>query len=136
MASKPFRGKSQPQMTYIRPDIALIEYSDPGAERAHISTNTYALLNAGRMLLVDTSASALLSFVRQLSDEGFSPAALVLLHRHVVGMGDGLLDLKTEFKVPLLLHPLDATHPQALASGLRFESPIGHQVLSEFGFEA
>ena len=47
--SKPFRGISQPQMTHLRPDIVLIEYSDPGAEAAHISTNMYALLNTGRM---------------------------------------------------------------------------------------
>ena len=30
--SRPFRGMSEPQMTYLRPDIVLIEYSDPGAE--------------------------------------------------------------------------------------------------------
>jgi hypothetical protein len=86
--SKPFRGMSQPQMNHLRPDIVLIEYSDPGAEEFRLSTNTYALLNSGRMLLVDTNISSLLSFVRQLSDDGFSPAALVISHRHVVGLGD------------------------------------------------
>ncbi len=30
--SRSFRGMSQPQMTHLRPDIVLIEYSDPGAE--------------------------------------------------------------------------------------------------------
>jgi hypothetical protein len=59
-------------MTHLRPDIILFEYSDPGAEAARISTNTNALLNAGRMLLVDTNVSPLLPFVRQLSDDGFS----------------------------------------------------------------
>jgi hypothetical protein len=134
--SKPFRGMSQPQMTHLRPDIVLIEHSDPGAEDVHLSTNTYALLNAGRMLLVDTNVSHLLPFVRQLSDDGFSPAALVITHRHVVGLGDALSDLKTEFKIPLLLHPIDAKHKQAVAAGIPFENPIGHQVLSEFAFEA
>jgi hypothetical protein len=43
--SNPFRGRSEPQMTRLRPDIVLIEHSDPGAETVHISTNTYALLN-------------------------------------------------------------------------------------------
>ena len=80
-------------MTYLRPDIVLIEYSDPGAEAAHISTNTYALLNAGHMLLVDTNVSSLLPFVRQLSEDGFSPAALVISHRHVVGLGDAVSSL-------------------------------------------
>ena len=134
--SKPFRGMSQPQMTHLRPDIVLIEHSDPGAEEVHISTNTYALLNAGRMLLVDTNVSHLLPFVRQLSDDGFSPAALVITHRHVVGLGDALSDIKTEFKIPLLLHPIDAKHKQAVAAGIPFENPIGHRVLSEFAFEA
>jgi glyoxylase-like metal-dependent hydrolase (beta-lactamase superfamily II) len=133
--SKPFRGMSKPQMMYLRPDIALIEYSDPGAEEVHLSTNTYALLNGGRMLLVDTNISSLLPFVRQLSDDGFSPSALVITHRHVVGLGDALNDLKTEFKIPLLLHPIDARHRQALASGIAFENPVGHRVLSKFGFE-
>jgi glyoxylase-like metal-dependent hydrolase (beta-lactamase superfamily II) len=134
--SKPFRGMSQPQMTHLRPDIVLIEHSDPGAEDIHLSTNTYALLNARRMLLVDTNVSNLLPFVRQLSDDGFSPAALVITHRHVVGLGDALNDLKTEFKIPLLLHPIDAKHKQAGVAGIPFENPIGHGVLSEFAFEA
>jgi hypothetical protein len=121
--SKPFRGMSQPEMTHLRPDIVLIEHSDLGAEEVHISTNTYALLNAGRMLLVDTNVSHLLPFVRQLSDDGFSPAALVITHRHVVGLGDALNDLKSEFKIPLLLHPINARHRQALASGIAFENP-------------
>ena len=134
--SKPFRGMSKPQMTRLRPDIALIEYSDAGAEEAHLSTNTYALLNAGRMLLLDTNVSSLIPFVRQLSDDGYSPAALVLSHRHVVGLGDAIGDLSTEFKIPVLLHPIDASHEQAMVSGIRFENPVGHPILGEFGVEA
>lgn len=134
--SKPFRGMSQPQMTHLRSDIVLIEYSDPGAAVAHISTNTYALLKAGRMLLVDTNVSSLLPFVRQLSDDGFSPAALVISHRHVVGLSDAIGNLAEEFKIPLLLHPIDAGHQQAQAAGVTFENPIGHPVIGEFGFEA
>src|SRR4030095_16425181 len=88
------------------------------------------------MLLVYTNVSHLPPFVRQLSDDGFSPSALVITHRHVVGLGDALNDLKTEFKIPLLLHPIDARHKQALAASIPFDTPIGHRVLSEFGFEA
>jgi glyoxylase-like metal-dependent hydrolase (beta-lactamase superfamily II) len=134
--SKSFRGMSQPQMMYLRPDIVLIEHSDPGAEAAHISTNTYALLKVERMILVDTNVAPLLPFVRQLTGDGFSPVALVITHRHVVGLGDALSDLKTEFKIPLLLHPIDAKHKQAVAAGIPFENSIGHPVLHEFGFEA
>ncbi|MGH9964057.1 MAG: hypothetical protein ACRD5E_04420 [Nitrososphaeraceae archaeon] len=111
-------------MTHLRPDIVLIEYSDPGAEAAHISTNIYALLNAGRMLLVDMNVSFLLPFVRQLSEDGFSPAALVISHRHVVGLGDALGSLAAEFKIHLLLHPIDAGHQQALAAGVTL-TPAG-----------
>lgn len=60
----------------------------------------------------------------------------MITHRHVIGLGDALNDLKSEFKIPLLLHPIDARHRQALASGIAFENPVGHRVLSEFGFEA
>jgi glyoxylase-like metal-dependent hydrolase (beta-lactamase superfamily II) len=134
--SSPFRGMSHPQMTRLRPDIALIEHSDPGAEAVHISTNTYALLKDRRMLLVDTNVSPLLPFVRQLSNEGFSPAAVVITHRHVVGGGDALTDLMAEFKIPLFLHPIDAKHQQSMAADLPFENPMGNSVLSEFGFEA
>ena len=134
--SKPFRGMSNPQMTRLRPDIVLIEYSDAGAEEIHLSTNTFALLNAGRMLLLDTNVSSLLPFVRQLSDDGYLPAALVLSHRHVVGLGDAIGDLSTEFKIPVLLHPTDASHEEAMDSGIQFENPVGHPILGEFGFEA
>jgi hypothetical protein len=47
--SKPFLGISQPQITQLRPGIALIEHSDPGAEAFHLSTNTYALPKEKRM---------------------------------------------------------------------------------------
>ena len=134
--SKPFRGMPEPQTTHLRPDIVLIEYSDPGAEEAHLSTNSYALLNIGRMLLVDTNVSSLLPFVAVALMTGFHQPALVITHRHVIGLGDALSDLKTEFKIPLLLHPIDAKHKQALSAGIPFENPVGHPVLREFGFEA
>lgn len=123
-------------MTRLRPDIVLMEHSDPGAERMHISTNTYALLNGKRMLLVDVNSSPLLPFLEQLVNDGYSPTALVITHRHIVGSGDALADLKNEFKIPILLHPNDTGHEQASALGLRFENPIGHKALGEFGYEA
>ena len=134
--SKPFRGRSEPQMTRLRPNIVLMEHSDPGAESVHISTNTYALLKDQRMLIVDTNVAPLLPFVLQLSNDGISPAAVVFTHRHVVGGGDALDDIMAEFKIPLLLHPIDAKHQQAVATGISFENPIGHPVVKKFGFEA
>lgn len=122
-------------MARLRSDIVLMEHSDPGAERMHISTNTYALLKGKLMLLVDVNSSPLLPFLEQLSYDKFSPTAIVITHRHVVGSGDALGDLKNEFKIPILLHPNDAKHEQAMAAGLRFENPLGHKALDEFGFE-
>jgi glyoxylase-like metal-dependent hydrolase (beta-lactamase superfamily II) len=55
---------------------------------------------------------------------------------HVVGLGDAIGDLSTEFKIPVLLHPIDAVHQQAVASVIQFENPVGHPILGEFGFEA
>ena len=65
-----------------------------------------------------------------------SSPALVLSHRHVVGLGDAIGDISTEFRIPVLIHPIDAGHQQALASGIQFENPVGHPVIGEFGFEA
>jgi hypothetical protein len=49
-----------------------------------------------------------------------------------------LIGRQSRFKtaIPLLFHPIDARHRQALASGIAFENPVGHQVLNESGFEA
>ncbi|MGH9982382.1 MAG: universal stress protein [Nitrososphaeraceae archaeon] len=44
-------------------------------------------------------------------------------------------DISTEFKIPVSFHPIDAGHQQALVSGIQFENPVGHPVLSEFGFD-
>ena len=54
----------------------------------------------------------------------------------MVGLGDAIGDLSTEFKIPVLLHPIDASHEQAMDSGIQFENPVGHPILGEFGFEA
>ena len=47
--SRPFRGLSDPQMTFLRPDIVLMEQSDPGAQDVKMSTNTYALQSLERL---------------------------------------------------------------------------------------
>ena len=54
----------------------------------------------------------------------------------MVGLGDAIGNISTEFKIPVLLHPIDARHQQALDSGIQFENPVGHPILGEFGFEA
>lgn len=134
--SKLFRGLAEPQMTRLREDLVLIEFSDPGAVRARMSTNTFVLLKPGKSLLIDTAGSPLIPFVRRLRDEGFPPAALALSHRHVAGAGDAIYDLANEFAIPVLLHPLDARHPQSFGAGVSYEDPVDHPVLAGFGVEA
>jgi len=131
-----FRGSQEPQMTDLRDDVVLIEYSDPGARQAQLSTNTYAVLRPGRALFIDTSTSPLVQFVHQLATRGFAPAALIISHRHVAGGGDAVRQLANEFKIPVLMHPRDAEHPQATAAQVPYASPIGHPLLAEFGLEA
>ena len=54
----------------------------------------------------------------------------------MVGLGDAIGDFSAEFKIPVLLHPIDAGHEQALDSGIQFENPVDHPIFGEFGFEA
>jgi glyoxylase-like metal-dependent hydrolase (beta-lactamase superfamily II) len=122
-------------MTSLREDVVLIEHSDPGARQARMSTNTYAVLRAGRALLMDTTFSPLVPFIRSLAERGFAPAGLVLSHRHVAA-GDVVRALADEFDIPVLLHPRDAQHPQALFAQVPFQDPIGHPLLETFGLEA
>jgi glyoxylase-like metal-dependent hydrolase (beta-lactamase superfamily II) len=135
MASPIFRGSPEPQMTALREDVILLEHSDPGARGAQLSTNAYAVLRPGRSLLIDANFSGLMPFARQLADRGFVPAALVLSHRHVAGTGDAVRALATEYKMPVFMHPTDARHPQAATPRVRYENPMGHALLSEFGLE-
>ena len=130
-----FRGLPEPQMTELREGLILLEHSDPGARRAGLSTNTFAVLKNGRALLVDVSFSLLVPFVRELSAKGFKPAGLLVTHRHVAGTGDSLRAIADEFKIPVLLHPIDAQHPQARVANVSFENPMTHPLLAEFGWE-
>jgi hypothetical protein len=107
-------------MTYLRPDIVLMEQSDPVAQDAKMSTNTYALLKPGKARLLDISSSTLIPFVRQLHSKDFD---------------DSIGTIATEFKIPVLLHPIDAGHPQGLGANILFENPVDHPILREFGIQ-
>jgi hypothetical protein len=61
--SRPFRGLPDPQMTFLRPDLVLMEQSDPGEEATRMSTNTYTLLKPRKALLFDLSSSSLIPFI-------------------------------------------------------------------------
>lgn len=131
-----FRGLPEPQMTELREGLVLLEHSDPGARHAGLSTNTFAVVKNGRALLIDVSFSLLVPFVRQLRTRGFTPAGLLITHRHVAGTGDSLRAISDEFRIPVLLHPVDAQHPQSRAARVSFEDPMAHPLLADFGMEA
>jgi metal-dependent hydrolase (beta-lactamase superfamily II) len=111
--SSAFKGTSQPQLVRLRHDLALLEYCDPGAIRAHMATNGFALLVQGEALLFDTAATALLPLIHQLRQEGFALRGLVLSHRHTAALGGATSLLAHEHGLPVLLYPADARHPQA-----------------------
>jgi hypothetical protein len=135
LVSAAFRGSPEPEMTTLRGDVVPIEHSDPAAGRPELSTDTYGVFRNGRAFLLDTNFSALMPFVRELAAPGFAPAALVISHRHVAGTGDAMRTLAKEFKIPFLIHPLDAGHPRAMASEGPFENVFGHPLPAEFGPE-
>jgi hypothetical protein len=58
-----FRGLAQPQLSRLSEDLALLEYSDPGAVRARLSTNGFALLADRGASLFDTGADELLPLI-------------------------------------------------------------------------
>jgi len=130
-----FRGLAQPQLSQLREGLALLEHSDPGAVRARMSTNGFALLADGGALLFDTGAEELLPLIDRLRNEGFQPRGLVLSHRHVAGLGGAAPVISRAYRVPVFLHPVDARHPQATAAGIAYEDPTGHPLIAAFGAE-
>jgi glyoxylase-like metal-dependent hydrolase (beta-lactamase superfamily II) len=130
-----FRGLAQPQLSRLNENLALLEYSDPGAIRARMSTNGFALLADEGALLFDTGAEELLPLIDQLRSQGFSPRGLVLSHRHIAGAGGAVPMIPREYGVPVFLHPFDARHPQAMAAGIAYEDPVGHPLMTAFGVE-
>jgi len=130
-----FRGLAQPQLNRLRDDLALLEYSDPGAVRARLSTNGFALLADEGALLFDTGAEELLPLIDQLRSQGFAPRGLVLSHRHIAGLGGAAPIISREYGVPVFLHPVDARHPQAMGAGIAYEDPVGHPLITAFGAE-
>ena len=59
----------------------------------------------------------------------------MISHRHVVDFDYSIQTIATEFEIPVLLHPIDSRHPQALNTDIKFENPIDHPILYEFGIQ-
>jgi glyoxylase-like metal-dependent hydrolase (beta-lactamase superfamily II) len=97
--------------------------------------NSYALLlSGGRSVLFDAPYRRLLPALRQLAEEGYPPAALVLSHYHVAGQADAFEAFTgEEFDVPVFLHPADAK--QVPGAGVAFADPTESALLGEAGLE-
>lgn len=120
---------------HLLDDLVWLEHSDPGGAPAGLSTNAYALLSGDEALVVDADADYLLSPLAELAAAGHKPVGLVLSHRHLVGDGDVLAAFRDAYGAPVLLHPLDASHPQALFAGVEFADPAASPLPRRFGLE-
>ena len=124
-----------PTLTRLYNDLLVLGHSDPGTRRVGMSNNSYAVLSDGGAVYVDAPFEKLLPLVRQIAEEGYYPAALLLTHRHVAAQAEMLGAFEQEFGVPLFLHPVDARHPQAARTGFAFEDPTGSELLGRFGLD-
>ena len=114
-------------------DLILLPHDEPFARRNGRSANCYALLGEAQSVLVDGGFADLLPAARDLADRGYPPTAILLTHRHVAAQGDAFGTFVRQFRTTLLLHPVEAQHPQARQTGHRFEDPMTPDILQHFG---
>lgn len=119
----------------LRDDLWSFPIHDPPARASGLRTHGFALLAGAESVLVDTVCEHHRPALRRLKDEGPRPVALVLTHRHLLGVGDGLARIEEELGIPVFLHPLDAAHPRARAAEIRFHDPMDSALLSGLGVE-
>jgi glyoxylase-like metal-dependent hydrolase (beta-lactamase superfamily II) len=94
------------------------------------------VLAPGGAVLVDAVFADQLPAIQAVAAAGHPPTALVLTHRHVVPQGDALGAVARAFGVPVLLHPIDAAHPQARVSPVPLGDPTTSAALRAAGVEA
>ena len=97
--------------------------------------NSFAVLFRDYSVLFDAPYSWTLAGIKELTDRGYPPKVLVLSHRNVAGQGDAYEALQEDYDLPILLHPDDASHPEAKRAGVDFGSPVGNKVLEDSGLE-
>ena len=97
--------------------------------------NSFALVSEDYSVLFDAPYSWTLSGIKELADKGYPPRVLVLSHRNVAGQGDAYETLQKDYNLPVLLHPDDASHPEAKRSGVDFGDPVDDETLQESGLE-
>ena len=127
---------AEPTLEKLYDDLYVLQHADPGARRAGMTTNSYAVLSDDSAVYIDVGSESLRPLVNQVTEMGYTPAALLLSHRHVATSSDTLLMFARKFGVPVFLHPVDARNPQAAQSGIEFVDPIENDLLRQFDLEA
>ncbi len=125
-----------PKAQYLYDDLVLLPQAGATTGGSGHPPNSFAVLFEGYSILFDAPYSWTLGGIRELADKGHPPKALVLSHRNVAGQGDAYGALKEAYALPILLHPDDASHPEAKQAGVDFSDPITNEVLEEAGLRA
>ena len=123
-----------PTSRYLYNDLILLPQKGAVTGGTGRPPNSFAVLFEGYSVLFDAPYSWTLPGTRELTDKGYPPKALVLSHRNVAGQGDAYAELQA-YDLPILLHPEDASHPEATRLGVEFGDPANSEVLNEAGLE-
>jgi len=89
-----------------------------------------------RAIYIDGAFSSAVRVMPALAAVGITPAAILFTHRHFIGLADDWNGAVENLAgAPMLLHPIDAEHPQASkwSSDVTYENPIEHPLLEPFG---
>ncbi len=123
-----------PKAQYLYDDLVLLPQAGAttGSGRP---PNSFAVLFEGYSVLFDAPYNWTLGGIHKLAEEGYPPKVLVLSHRNVAGQGDAYGALRETYGVLILLHPADASHPEAKQAGVEFDDPVTDEVLEEAGLE-
>ena len=124
-----------PKSQYLYDDLVFLPQEGAVTGGTGRPPNSYALLFEDYSVLLDAPYSWVLAGMRELDDKGHPPRVLVLSHRNVAGQGDAYETLKQDYNLPILLHPDDASHPEAKRAGTEFGNPVENEVLQVAGLE-
>lgn len=128
------RNKMDWGVQRIREDLLRFPLADPAVTAAGYATQGYGVVCSGKaIVLVDVVAEPHLPALQALADQGLRPAALVLTHRHLLGLGGAHAQIAEALGVPMFLHPADADHPTVREAGGRFEDPMRSALLDGLG---
>jgi glyoxylase-like metal-dependent hydrolase (beta-lactamase superfamily II) len=123
--------------THPLQDVVLLEHADRGGAPFGLPTNAYALIAGDEALVVDAAFDYLMPALRELAEAGHCPVGMLLTHRHLAGNGDQALfaEFHETFDAPVMLHPLDAAHPQGSAAGVELTDPAASPLPEAFELE-